>query len=228
MTPQALVFDFDGLILDTETAEYDTVAAAFADHGVPLPLHRWQDVVGRADHPHWLDWLEAELGRPVPDRTAVLERRRAAHHVRIADEVVRDGVVALLAEAERRRVPVAVASSSPRSWVEPHLERLGLRGHFGVVRCRDDVDRAKPWPDLYLAVTAELGVCSARCVALEDSHHGARAAQAAGLACVVVPNRITAGTDLAHADVVLASLADLRWDVLVDLTAGPGAAVGGS
>ena len=228
MTPQALVFDFDGLILDTETPEYETVAAVFADHGVPLPLARWQDVVGRADHPHWLDWLEADLGSPVPDRQVVLERRRAAHHRRIADEVVLDGVVALLDEAVVRDVPVAVASSSPSSWVEPHLERLALRHRFTTVACRDHVDRAKPWPDLYLAAVAGLGVDPARCVAFEDSHHGARAAKAAGLACVVVPNRITTGQDFGHADLVLGSLAHLPWDVVVDLATGPEVLASGS
>lgn len=217
MTLQALVFDFDGLILDTETSEYETVAAEFAAHGLELPLELWQQIVGRADNPHWLERLEGELGRALPDRQVVLERRRAAHRERIAAQAVLDGVVELLDEAVRRGVPVAVASSSPVDWVDPHLERLALRHHFAVVRCRDHVERGKPWPDLYLAAVDAVGASPERSVALEDSHNGSRAAKAAGLWCVVVPNGITAGQDFSHVDLVLPSLAALRWDVLVDL-----------
>jgi HAD superfamily hydrolase (TIGR01509 family) len=220
VTIEALVFDFDGLILDTETPEYETVAAEFAAHGVDLPLAAWQQIVGGADHPHWLDWLEDELGRPLPDRQVVLERRRAAHHRRIAAEVVLDGVIELLDEAVARDVPVAVASSSPSTWVDGHLQRLALDHHFAVVRCRDHVARAKPWPDLYLAAVEAVGARPGRSVALEDSHNGSRAAKAAGLACIVVPNAITATQDFAHADLVLPSLAELRWDVLTRLVAG--------
>ena len=217
MAVGAVVFDFDGLILDTETPEYETIRDEFAAHGVALPLEEWQQVVGRVDHPHWLDRLEAALGRPVADRTAVLERRRAAHHRHIADQHVLPGVEALLDEAEARRVPVAVASSSPTDWVEGHLERLGLRPRVAAVRCGDQVPRAKPWPDVFLAALDAVGVPADRAVALEDSHHGSRAAAAAGLACVVVPNPITRGQDVDHADLVVGSLADLRWDDLVAL-----------
>lgn len=219
MTVQALVLDFDGLILDTETSEYETVVAEFAAHGLELPLETWQRIVGRADHPHWLDWLETDLGRSLPDRQQVLERRRAAHLERIHAQEVLDGVIELLRQAAARGVPVAVASSSPSDWVEPHLERLALRSHVAVVRCRDHVPRAKPWPDVYLAALEGLGARPERSVAFEDSHHGSRAAKAAGLACVVVPNAITTGQDFGHVDLVVGSLAELRWEALVALLA---------
>jgi beta-phosphoglucomutase-like phosphatase (HAD superfamily) len=107
---------------------------------------------------------------------------------------------------------LAVASSSSRAWVEPHLERFGLRGRFSVVRTRDDVARTKPAPDLFLAACEGLGVEPAEAVALEDSAHGVTAARAAGLRCVVVPNQLTRLTDLSHADLRIDSLADLRLD----------------
>ena len=216
----ALVFDFDGLILDTETPEYATIRDEFVAHGLDLPLAAWQEVVGRVDHPHWLDRLEAELGRPVADREAVLARRRAAHHRHIAAQRILPGVEALLEEAAARDVPVAVASSSPASWVEGHLERLGLRSRVQAVACGDQVPRAKPWPDVFLAATAAVDVDPSAAVALEDSHHGCRAAKAAGLSCVVVPNGITRGQDVAQADLVVGSLADLGWDDLVALVRG--------
>jgi beta-phosphoglucomutase-like phosphatase (HAD superfamily) len=127
--------------------------------------------------------------------------------------------VDLVDAAAAAGLALAVASSSTRAWVEPHLEHFGLRDRFRVVRTRDDVARTKPAPDLFLAACEGLGVVPAEAVALEDSAHGATAAQAAGLRCVVVPNRLTRLSDLSHADLLVDSLADLRLDALHALQA---------
>jgi HAD superfamily hydrolase (TIGR01509 family) len=208
MTLAALVFDFDGLILDTELPQYLTVKAEFEAHGVELPLERWLGIIGRADHPHWLDWLEHELGAPI-ERQIVAARRLAAHDELILREEVLPGVVDLLDEAERRGVPAAVASSSPRYWVAGHLERLGLLDRFAALRTRDDVERAKPWPDLFLAAVEAVGAAPAESVAFEDSHNGSVAASAAGLFCVVAPNELTRVQDFPHADLRVRSLSEV-------------------
>jgi HAD superfamily hydrolase (TIGR01509 family) len=204
----ALVFDFDGLILDTELPEYVTVKAEFEAHGVELRLDDWLGIIGRADHLPWLDMLEREVGGPI-EREVVHARRMARHLELILACEVLPGVVDLLDEADRRGVPAAVASSSPRHWVAGHLERLGLLDRFVTIRTREDVERAKPWPDLFLAAAEALGVPPAGAVAFEDSHNGARAAIDAGLFCVAVPNQLTRGQDLSHADLVVASLAEV-------------------
>lgn len=204
----AVVFDFDGLILDTETSEYVTVRAAFAAHGVELRLEDWLAVIGRGDNRHWLDWLEEEVGAPI-EREVVHARRIAEHHARIAEEEVLPGVVDLLDQADALAIPALVASSSPRRWVVDHLERLGLHHRFVGIYSRDDVERAKPWPDLYLAAVASVGVEPARAVAFEDSFNGSSAAVAAGLFCVVAPNELTRTQDFAHCDLVVGSLADV-------------------
>jgi HAD superfamily hydrolase (TIGR01509 family) len=205
----ALVFDFDGLILDTESSSYSTAAEVFAAHGVELSLEWWLGIIGTAEHPHWSELLEGELGAPIPDRELVLAARLERHHALIAAEQVRPGVVALLDEAAAANVPTAVASSSPHEWVVGHLERLGLIDRFAVLRCRDDVERTKPAPDLYLAACSALAADPATAVALEDSPNGIAAAKAAGLLCVAVPGPMTAGEDLAKADLIVASLADV-------------------
>jgi len=213
----ALVFDFDGLILDTEWSEFVTVQAEFRAHGVDIELDDWRHGVGRGDNRHWSEWLVEVADQPV-DVESVRARRLVAHHARIAQEEVRPGVVELLDQADAAGVPVAVASSSTVSWVEPHLERLGLRHRFELIRCRDHVARAKPAPDLYLAAATALEVDPRRCVALEDSHHGSVAAAAAGYACEVAPNEVTRVPDFPHADLVVESLADIdlaRLDALV-------------
>lgn len=214
MNLDALIFDFDGLILDTEWPEFATVRDEFAHHGVELVLEDWQGIVGRADHRHWFDWLEEETGRAL-ERDVVVERRRQRHHALIAEQEILPGVISLLREAAVAGVPVGVASSSSEEWVAGHLERLGVLHHFEVVRCRDHVERAKPSPDLFLAALAALGADPQRSVALEDSHHGCSAAKAAGLVCVVVPNDVTRGAEFAHADLVVESLDEVS---LADLT----------
>jgi HAD superfamily hydrolase (TIGR01509 family) len=214
MALDALVFDFDGLILDTELPEFVTVRDEFSAHGLELRLEDWQQIVGRADHPHWIDWIETELGRPVVDRELVRARRAAQHHAMISEQVVLPGVLALLEQAEADGLGLAVASSSPRSWVAGHLDRLGLHDRFAVIRTRDDVERAKPWPDLFTAAVDALGVAPAAAVAFEDSRNGSLAAKAAGLYCVVAPNEITRSQDFSHADQVVGSLAEVTVPAL--------------
>ena len=157
MALRAIVFDFDGLIADTEWPEYRSVAEQFERHGLDFPPEDWVHVIGSSWDVDWLGDLERRLGRAV-DRDAVTVQRRARLQGLLADLVVLPGVVDLLERARTAGLGLAVASSSPRSWVEPHLERFGLRSWFDVVRTRDDVDLAKPAPDLFLAACAALGV----------------------------------------------------------------------
>ena len=212
----ALVFDFDGLILDTEWSEFVTVQTEFHAHGVDLELDQWRHRVGRADNPHWSTWL-AEVAEGPVDIDAVRARRLEAHHARIRQEEVLPGVVDLLDAAAAAGVPAAVASSSHTSWVEPHLERVGLLERFAVIRCCDHVALGKPAPDLYLAVADALGVDPARSVALEDSQHGSTAAHAAGFVCVVAPNAVTRVPEFPDADLVVDSLADVDLAALAAL-----------
>jgi HAD superfamily hydrolase (TIGR01509 family) len=206
---RALVFDFDGLIADTEWPEYRAVAEQFERHGLDFPPEDWVHVIGSSWDVDWLGDLERRLGRPV-DRDAVQAARRARSRTLRAELAVLPGVEALLEAAQEAGLGLAVASSSPRSWVQPHLEALGLAEWFTVVCTRDDVARTKPAPDLFLAACAGLGVAPPEAIALEDSAHGANAARAAGLRCVVVPNRLTVLSDLSHADLLVTSMAEVE------------------
>jgi HAD superfamily hydrolase (TIGR01509 family) len=220
--PAALVFDFDGLILDTETCTYEAVATIFAEHGAELDRAWWHSILGTADHVHWADVLAERLGRPI-DRAALIARREDDRLATIRGLPVCPGVVELLDEAAAAGVPAAVASSSSRRWVEGHLVRLGLADRFAAIVTSDDVGgdrrRTKPAPDLFLAAAAALGVEPAACVALEDSPNGVAAARAAGMVVVAVPGPMTAGLDLSAADLVVASLADANLPRLRRLTA---------
>lgn len=203
-----MVFDFDGLIADTEWPEYRSIAQQFEARGHAFPPESWVQVIGSSWDVDWLGDLAQRVGGDL-DRAAVREAHRAHKAELMAGLAPLPGVAALLAAAEAAGLGLAVASSSPRRWVEPWLETLGLRHHFSIVVVRDDVAQAKPAPDLFRAACVGLGLAPGEAVALEDSAHGVTSAKAAGLACVAVPNRLTRYLDLSAADLVVSSLAEV-------------------
>ncbi len=222
--PAALVFDFDGLILDTEAAEYTSIAAVFSEHGATLGHERWLAAIGRANPDgFWLDWLEADLGRPVNRALLWIEQRQRNDH-QIRRLQVQPGVEQLLAQAAAAGVPCAVASSSRSRWVRPHLDRLGLLDSFETVVSREDAPNAKPAPDLYFVALERLGIArtAARtAIAFEDSHNGSRAAVDAGLTCIACPNNLTRSSDFSHTHHQVASLAELALPNLSGLITQP-------
>jgi len=212
---RALVFDFDGLILDTEEPVYRSWLEVYQAHGQELPFERWVQIVGSTTagfHPQ--HHLEERLGRPLPKE--VLDRRIGRRTEMILANSVLPGVTQHLDAARRMGVRLGVASSSTREWVAGHLARLGILDRFECLRCRDDVANAKPEPDLYLAVLDCLGVEASEAIAIEDSPNGVAAAKRAGMRCVAIPNSITARLDLSEADVTLTSLAELSLSELLE------------
>lgn len=207
MRVQGLVLDFDGLILDTELPAFQAWADVYERHGcAPLTLAEWAADLGTSGRLDPVAVLAERTGLQL-DAADVHRLRRARRDELLAGERVLPGVEAWLDEADALGIPVAVASSSQVDWVGGHLGRLGLADRVRHLSCFGGGLPAKPAPDLYLAACAALGVAPADALAVEDSPNGVAAARAAGLRCVAVPNRLTAGLDLSAADVVLPSLA---------------------
>ena len=209
------MFDFDGLILDTEEPVYRSWLEVYAAHGEELPFERWIQIVGSTTagfHPQ--HHLEERLGRPLPQE--VLDRRIDRRTEMILAQGLLPGVAQRVEEARAMGLKLGVASSSTQDWVRGHLARLGILDRFECIRCRDDVEHAKPEPDLYLAVLACLDVEAADAVAIEDSPNGVAAAKAAGMRCVAIPNSITRRLDLGQADLVLGSLAEVTLPDLLE------------
>jgi HAD superfamily hydrolase (TIGR01509 family) len=205
---RAVVFDFDGLVLDTETPVYTAWAEAFTAHGSePLSIDEWALEVGSARVLDLVAMLHERATRPV-DVDAMHRVRHARHDALIDVENILPGVIAWLDEAEALGLGIAIASSSEVDWVQPHLDRLGILHRFAHISCRDENVPPKPEPDVYLRACAALEVDPRNALAVEDSPNGIAAAKAAGLACVAVPNQITASLDFSQADLVVASLAD--------------------
>lgn len=210
-----MIFDFDGLILDTETPVFQSWLELFQEHGCQLTVADWADDIGRADTSFdFLDHLEQQLGRRV-DRETLSGPRRAREAQLIDQQPLRPGVREYLERAHQLGLMLGIASSSSCQWVTSHLSRLGLLQYFDCLRGADDVQVTKPAPDLYLAVLEGLGLQASEAIALEDSPHGITAAKRAGLCCVVIPNQLTCQLPVDHADLRLDSLADLDLDGLL-------------
>lgn len=209
MAIAGIVFDFDGLVIDSEWSVYRAIAEIYSEHGHELDLEWWRSIVGTVDGGDWSERLEVLVGSPL-DHDELGRRSIDVHHRTAHSLAALPGVAELVVEAHDAGLSLGVASSSRTVWLETHLERLGLRDRFGAVCGRDRVgDRAKPNPDVYLAALEQLGLDAAEAIAVEDSPHGITAAIAAGLRCVAVPNRITAPGDFSAADLVVGSLAEL-------------------
>jgi putative hydrolase of the HAD superfamily len=209
---RALVFDFDGLILDTESALIGAYAHQHALHGRPFDRARFLESVGHADYA-FDPWHAFEKQA---DRATLEEARRQRNRELELLLPILPGVTALLEAGRAAGLRLAVASNSRHPHVEGHLQRLGLKAYFEFFACREDVPSPKPEPDVYQLVLHRFGLRGHEAIAFEDSRTGILAATRAGLYAVAVPGPSTAHHDFALATVRAASLADL---VLPDLLA---------
>lgn len=213
---KAIIFDFDGLIVDTEVPEYEAWLNIFRSYGVDLPLSVWTPHIrGGNENFNIYDYLEELTGSPI-DRDEMRSRRRAEFAELFKDAVPLPGVEDYIAAARERGMGIGIASSSPRKWVDPKLEQLGLEDTFDTVVCSDDVGSSKPNPASYIRAIADLGVTPDEAFALEDSPTGVQGAKNAGLLCVAVPGTLTRDRSYDHADLRLDSLTDMSLDQLME------------
>jgi HAD superfamily hydrolase (TIGR01509 family) len=214
---KALIFDFDGLILDTEMPDYHSWQLVYQSYGVELPLEKWNLIVGgnaESDFdPH--DYLEGLIGKQV-DREQIWITRRKDYLDNLEQQPILPGVEDYLMEARQLNLKLAVASSSPENWVVGHLTRLNLIEFFEVIVTADDVEKTKPDPELFLLAAERLGTTPDHVIVFEDSYNGVVGGKRAGMYVVAVPNPLTAGMDLSQADLQLKSLADLSLEGLLE------------
>jgi len=206
---RAFLFDFDGLILDTETASRAGWRWLYEQHGHELPDDLWITVVGT--HSSWdiMGHLEGLVGGPL-DRETWNERRYAHELTLLEAEELRPGILDYLEYAREHRLKRAIVSSASRRWIDMHLERLEQAVGWDAILTADrDSTRAKPNPTMYLEALGLLGVTADEAIVFEDSPNGITAARAAGIFVVAIPNDVTRDAALHDADLVVDSLADL-------------------
>jgi len=205
---KALIFDFDGLIIDSESPEFEAWHELFAEYGRELGPELWADLVGRPPTHFDLYGYFCKHIDPVIEVEKLRQDRRARVIALTITQPILPGVEEYLQSATALGLRIGLASSSTRDHVRGHLHRLKLLDYFHSIRCFEDTDRHKPDPTPYLKVLEDLGAKADEAIALEDSPNGVAAAKAAGIFCVAVPNPITCRLPLEHADHRLASLAE--------------------
>ncbi|MBI5381976.1 MAG: HAD family phosphatase [Opitutae bacterium] len=202
---RALVFDFDGLILDTETPLIEAYGDVHAAHGRPFDRSNFLRCIGHVDIV-FDEW--AAFGKTA-DRVELHRQMRESYERRIVLQPILPGVVALLDAADAAGLRYALASNSSHAHCERHLGRIGLRERFAFLACREDVASPKPEPDIYRLAVNRLGARPHEAIAFEDSAAGSIAARRAGLWVVAVPNESTALHDLDRAHLRVKSLAEV-------------------
>ena len=215
---KALIFDFDGLILDTETPVYLSWVEIFQRFGLTLPFDDWTSIIGTSAAEHFdpFDRLEAQFNLNL-DRKKLSAERMAFELSLVINNPILPGVKELIDAAQKDNLKLAVASSSSCDWVKGHLKRLKLIHYFDVICCSDDVPRTKPDPALFLLALEHLKLESKETIVLEDSPNGITAAKRANIFSVAVPNDMTRTLKFSHADLLLGSLAETSLETLIQL-----------
>lgn len=212
---EAVVFDFDGLIRDTETYEYHSFRTLLQEYDVELPLDLYCTRVGDYNgtfNPY--HYLQQCLGKSL-DLDMLRDRRRAVYTELVPDRLTRPGVMDYLNRAKKLGLRIGLASSSPRNWILTNLQELEITSYFDCIRGNEDVACVKPDPELYQQVLTTLGVPPERAIAFEDSPTGATAALAAGMYCVIVPNELTQQLPFPDCHLRLSSMSDMTLDEVI-------------
>lgn len=209
MTLKGFIFDFDGLILDTEKPGFLAWKEIFDRFDQPFALEDWKKAIGTGPSAfdpalHLCELVQDSL---VP--SLLHEEQLSIANNIIRTQPILPGVLELIHEIKASGRKLAIASSSPRSWVIGHLSRLALIPYFDIILTAEDVLRVKPEPDLYLLALSKLDLTPAEAVVFEDSPNGILAANAAGITCIAVPNEITRTMDISHADVIFNSFTEI-------------------
>jgi HAD superfamily hydrolase (TIGR01509 family) len=211
--PFAAIFDFDGVVLDSETPEFESYRSTFQAYGAVLAFEEWTGLVGI-----WrpgIDWYDVLCGRTVsfPER-GVFETERRQRFLEIVRMEPLPGIVALLDDLHASGVATAIASSASGRWVRRAVQEVGLLDRFDAIVTGDEIARVKPAPDVYLEAARRLGIEPQSAVAIEDSATGLAAAKSAGLAAIVIPHWLTAGHDFSAADLQVAHAGELNAERL--------------
>jgi putative hydrolase of the HAD superfamily len=206
---KAVIFDFDGLILDTETAWFDSYREVLQeDYQFELKLNEFVRCVG-ADDTVLFDYLKENIPSTL-DVDGIKERAKNLHTVKISTAKAREGVEQCLADAKEAGLQIALATSSKREWAVTHLTNLNLLSYFDYLLTQDDVEHVKPAPDLFLKALEVLGIQPEEGLVFEDSLNGLIAAKKAQLTTIIIPNPVTEALSFDNYHLKLSSMAEMR------------------
>ncbi len=214
---KAIIFDFDGTIIDTETAWYITFRDAYKSHDIDLTLQQYSQCLGTSLHSfNPYTHLKTHYNLPI-DLEEFKQSVQKKHTNMMIKESVRPGILKLLETAKSKKLKIGLASSSERAWIDKFVKLHGIEDYFECYCTADTVSKVKPDPELYLQALKKLGVEPSEAIAIEDSPNGARAAVAAGIPTVVIKNDITKLLPFSEGHHTIDSLANYELDALIEL-----------
>ncbi len=213
MKIKGIIFDCDGLLVDTETPDFLSWQAVFTSFGASLSFDLWQSGIGSTSVLDAYQILEEQTGKPA-DRASIRAVRREQYKALVMQQTLLPGVLATIQLAQQMNLKLAVASSSSFQWVSWCLENFQLTPYFETIVTADDVSLTKPNPEIYLKALERMACKPSEVIALEDSPNGVMAATQAGIFCVAVTNPMTCALDFSHASLILESLEKLDLEKL--------------
>jgi putative hydrolase of the HAD superfamily len=217
---KAVIFDFDGTILDTETPWYHAFCEMYEQHGAEMTMAVYSKIIGtnsenkEAIDPY--DNLEQIINSKI-DRDSLKAALHRRHGELMGQQEVRPGIISYLKEAKKLGLKIGLASSSEKKWVLKYLESLGIMEYFETIMTANDVQQVKPDPELYLNAIKNLGVSSREALAIEDSPNGCKAAVSAGLYTLVFPHEVTELMEFPTYNLRLNSLEDKSLSEVIAL-----------
>ncbi|MDW0110580.1 HAD family hydrolase [Sporosarcina aquimarina] len=210
---KAVIFDFDGTIIDTESAWFDIYTEILKEqHGFNLTLEEFVKVVGSTDGALF-DFIDESLDVPM-DRTIFHDQVNSRFETIREQLALRDGFLETAEQLKKRNIKLAVASSSSRNWIEGFLTQYGLLEYFPIIVSADDVDEVKPHPAIYQVALNQLGITADEAIAVEDSYNGSIAAISAGIHCLIIPNDVTRSLTFHEKGQLIESFADFDYSLL--------------
>lgn len=213
---KAIIFDFDGTIIDTETAWYKVFRDAYQKHGIELTLEKYSECLGTSlDSFNPYTYLSTHYNISI-DLDAFRKYVQQKHIEMMEKEAIRPGILNYLRTAKDRGYQIGLASSSKQAWIDKFVDLLEIREYFECYCTADTVERVKPFPDLYLQALEKLEVHPEEAIAIEDSPNGARAAVKAGIHTVVIKNAITKQLAFDYGHHTIESLEDYKLEELIN------------
>jgi HAD superfamily hydrolase (TIGR01509 family) len=215
---EAIIFDHDGTLVDTESPDFQACKMLFDEFGLPLTLETWAaTAVGVTDGYHSLFRDALQAGHDGVSQDDLWQRLQELWKITFEDVEIMPGVTRLIPELRQAGFKLGVATASDREWAHRWLTKFGLLSQFQTIATRDDVVHNKPAPDVYLYAAAQLGAQPDRCLVFEDSVAGVQAAKAAGMTVFAVPNHVTKTLDFSLADGIVHGLENVSAPWIADL-----------
>lgn len=215
---KVVIFDFDGLVFDTETFDLEAFQKLYKEYNVDFPIKKWINSIGSSLS--FDPYEQLLLKFPEISRDNFRVKRSNLYQELLEGKSPREGVINYLERAKQLGIKVALASSSTRSWIDHHINKLGILSYFDYICTSDDVKSVKPEPDLYQKVLSYFEISPKEAVVFEDSPNGSLASIRAEIPCVIVPNETTKILEFDERVVLhLNSKKDMTLDEVLEIVA---------